>query len=210
MAEKFVITKVGEELRDRVTKIFLYYEKMSTTESHIYKFQLYDDDEILCFEGLSSVNNSFDPLDKFGGSYGCTEIRYWNGNGYESLFREVGEMRMSIIKFIINKIKNKIMITRRFRKMVYFINDKGETNLKLCPLIQHPTEYPSVWWIGSYSCKKGCIFFVSDHPSKTIFHKKGLCKRYIKCSNIGKPFKKMKQNYNKMQGFKNKNKRSVC
>jgi hypothetical protein len=46
---------------------------------------MYDDDRELYFEGLSKVNNSFDPLDEFGYSTGCTEIHYLEKGKYVRL-----------------------------------------------------------------------------------------------------------------------------
>ena len=53
----------------------------------IHKFQLLDDDDILYFEGLSSNDSSFAPLDLFGNGYGCTDLKYYNPNTdkFESL-----------------------------------------------------------------------------------------------------------------------------
>jgi hypothetical protein len=46
---------------------------------------MYDDDRELYFEGLSKVNNSFDPLDEIGYSAGCTEIHYLEKGKYVRL-----------------------------------------------------------------------------------------------------------------------------
>jgi hypothetical protein len=45
-------------------------------------FRLYDDDDNLYYEGVSSNSSSFRPLDEFGEGYaGCTMIRYLSGGG---------------------------------------------------------------------------------------------------------------------------------
>ena len=49
------------------------------------KFRLYDDDGELYFEGASSDSSNFDPLDYFGESYGCTDIKYYENGKWESL-----------------------------------------------------------------------------------------------------------------------------
>jgi hypothetical protein len=48
-------------------------------------FRLYDDDGSLYFEGQASAEVEFEPLDYFGRSYGCTEIRYYNKGRWEQL-----------------------------------------------------------------------------------------------------------------------------
>jgi hypothetical protein len=51
-----------------------------------YKFKMYDDDNILYYEGLSDDCDSekaFSPLDDFGtGNAGCTEIHYLTNGKY--------------------------------------------------------------------------------------------------------------------------------
>ena len=45
------------------------------------RFKMYDDDGNLYFEGMLSANpdlDGFEPLDEFGITFGCTEIRYLN------------------------------------------------------------------------------------------------------------------------------------
>jgi len=50
-----------------------------------HKFQLYDDDGILYFEGRSDSDSSFEPLDEYGVAFGCTEIRYLRNGVWEPL-----------------------------------------------------------------------------------------------------------------------------
>ncbi len=51
----------------------------------MYPFKMFDDDGILCLEGFSAENNSFDPLDEFGICYGCTEIHYLENGKFARL-----------------------------------------------------------------------------------------------------------------------------
>jgi len=56
------------------------FEKYGDKATH--RFRLYDDDSTLYFEGVSTSNSSFAPLDDYGmPGYGCTEIRYWEKVG---------------------------------------------------------------------------------------------------------------------------------
>jgi len=55
------------------------------SEKHKYPFRLFDDDGILYYEGLSVVNNSFDPLDEEQPNSGVTEIHYLNRGKWEQL-----------------------------------------------------------------------------------------------------------------------------
>ncbi len=50
-----------------------------------FRFRLYDDDEILYFEGIISDSSSFDPLDEVGVGYGCTEERVFENGKWETL-----------------------------------------------------------------------------------------------------------------------------
>lgn len=44
-----------------------------------FKFRMLDDDGEVYYEGRSSSDSSFDPLDDFGTpNDGCTTIQYWN------------------------------------------------------------------------------------------------------------------------------------
>lgn len=74
MLMNFVITKIVENSLkdDELIKRHLSLK----TDKHKFPFRMYDDDQELYFEGFSKVNNSFDPLDEFGNSAGCTEIHY--------------------------------------------------------------------------------------------------------------------------------------
>lgn len=70
----FVITKIVENsLKD--DELIKRHSSLRT-DKHKFPFRMYDDDQEFYFEGLSKVNNSFDPLDEIGYSAGCTEIHY--------------------------------------------------------------------------------------------------------------------------------------
>ena len=51
----------------------------------VHKFRLLDDDGEVYFYGKSGNSSSFDPLDEFGGGFGCTDIQYLENGRYESL-----------------------------------------------------------------------------------------------------------------------------
>lgn len=57
--------------------------------SLVYRFRMYDDDDVLCYEGLSDNRDSekaFGPLDSFGKpNAGCTSIFYLRGEKWEEL-----------------------------------------------------------------------------------------------------------------------------
>lgn len=53
-------------------------------------FRLLDDDKYLYFEGIynglkESGDKAFEPLDDFGGSYGCTELQYFENGNWKTL-----------------------------------------------------------------------------------------------------------------------------
>lgn len=50
-----------------------------------HKFRLYDDDDELYFEGLSTSSSSFQPLDITGTQYGCTIIKYFENGKWSYL-----------------------------------------------------------------------------------------------------------------------------
>ncbi len=55
-------------------------------DPHGEAFQMYDDDGTLYFEGIFCGNadtTGFEPLDDFGFSFGCTEIRYLSAKSLE-------------------------------------------------------------------------------------------------------------------------------
>lgn len=57
--------------------------------SLVHRFRMFDDDDILCYEGLSNSADSaaaFYPLDDFGApNVGCTSIFYLRGEKWEML-----------------------------------------------------------------------------------------------------------------------------
>lgn len=57
--------------------------------SLVHQFRMYDDDDVLCYEGLSNSCDSaaaFGPLDDFGtANVGCTSIFYLRGEKWEML-----------------------------------------------------------------------------------------------------------------------------
>jgi hypothetical protein len=57
--------------------------------SLVHRFRMYDDDDVLCYEGLANTNDSaaaFGPLDDFGTpNAGCTSIFYLLGEKWEML-----------------------------------------------------------------------------------------------------------------------------
>ena len=57
--------------------------------SLVHRFRMYDDDDVLCYEGLSANCDSekaFGPLDNFGKpNVGCTSIFYLRGENWEEL-----------------------------------------------------------------------------------------------------------------------------
>jgi len=81
----YLITFISKDLLSPKNEVFIENEKRKITEKYKYKFRLYDGDGILYFEGISKVNQTFEPLDDFGEAYGCTEIRYLEKNKYISL-----------------------------------------------------------------------------------------------------------------------------
>lgn len=74
MLMNFVITKIVENSLkdDELIKRHLSLK----TDKHKFPFRMYDDDGELFFDGLSKINNSFDPLNEMGYSAACTEIHY--------------------------------------------------------------------------------------------------------------------------------------
>lgn len=55
------------------------WDELSANNAPTFKFRLLDDDGEVYYEGKSTRNDSFAPLDNFGTpDAGCTEIQYWN------------------------------------------------------------------------------------------------------------------------------------
>lgn len=77
----FLILKVNPEVADVGDDQLVIKESQKVTAEHQFPFRIYDGDMLLCFEGVSTCNESFDPLDDFGASYGCTEIHWLQLNG---------------------------------------------------------------------------------------------------------------------------------
>ena len=52
-----------------------------------HKFRLLDDDGEIYFYGKSGNSSCFNPLDRFGSAFGCTDLQYYNEETkkYESL-----------------------------------------------------------------------------------------------------------------------------
>lgn len=80
----YIIHSVSSFLQDKNTKEFIESEKRKKGNDYNFAFKLLDADGIVYFRGLSNKKWTFEPLDDFGISYGCTEIKYWSENKYET------------------------------------------------------------------------------------------------------------------------------
>lgn len=78
----FVITKITSQIKSLNDDLLLQRHKNLKTERHKFKFRMFDDDGNLYYEGLSKSNFSFEPLDDFGRSSGCTEIHFLENNQF--------------------------------------------------------------------------------------------------------------------------------
>ena len=73
MAWKITNNRIGSRMRESFT-----WKDADHLETATHKFRMYDDDGILYYEGISTNDSSFGPLDDYGmPNAGCTEIRYW-------------------------------------------------------------------------------------------------------------------------------------
>lgn len=81
----FKITKMAPFLIEYWEKKFAKEQRQSLTPAYKYKFRMYDGDGILYFQGLSTHPGTFDSLDYFGFSYGCTDIKYLEDGIYKTL-----------------------------------------------------------------------------------------------------------------------------
>lgn len=74
--------------RDDAGRRSMNYDEAKAA-SLVYRFRMYDDDDILYYEGLSDNCDSeraFGPLDNFGKpNAGCTSIFYLRGEKWEEL-----------------------------------------------------------------------------------------------------------------------------
>ena len=74
--------------RDDAGRCSVNYDEAKAA-SLVHQFRMYDDDDILCYEGLSNICDSeaaFAPLDNFGKpNVGCTSIFYLRGEKWEEL-----------------------------------------------------------------------------------------------------------------------------
>lgn len=73
----------------QITKTFLDGESSAMSRGFnkhaakaTHRFRMYDDDGTCYFEGLSTSDSSFAPLDDYGTpGYGCTTMSYWEQRG---------------------------------------------------------------------------------------------------------------------------------
>jgi len=74
--------------RDEAGRRSANYDEGKAT-SLVHRFRMYDDDDVLCYEGLSNTCDStgaFGPMDDFGTpNVGCTSIFYLRGEKWEML-----------------------------------------------------------------------------------------------------------------------------
>lgn len=80
----FIFTKIHFNDLMEFEKSLLTIDAKLRNEKFKYKFKMFDDG-ILNLEGLSTNSTTFDPLDDFGTSYGCTEIHYLINGKYQQL-----------------------------------------------------------------------------------------------------------------------------
>lgn len=70
---KITKNNIGKRMAESVG-----WDEETHGKGKLYKFRMYDDDDNLYYEGVSTSNSSFDPLDDYGmPNAGCTYLRYW-------------------------------------------------------------------------------------------------------------------------------------
>ena len=76
-----------DEYTGRLCNLKAKYRWEKGTEPELYSFRLLDDDGEIYAYGMSTVKDSFAPLDRYMYDYGCTEIQYLNPDTkkYETL-----------------------------------------------------------------------------------------------------------------------------
>lgn len=82
---EYRITHIDSLLTNDFPKDFIPNQKRGITCKFKFKFRLLDSDRNIYFEGLSTRNNSFDPLDFLGSEFGCTDLQYFENGKYISL-----------------------------------------------------------------------------------------------------------------------------
>lgn len=73
-----------DEIKNQLVSVFSddYVPHGELTE----KFRLLDEEGIVMFEGYSSPDAGYEPLEEFGEKYGCVDIEYWSeSEGWQSL-----------------------------------------------------------------------------------------------------------------------------
>lgn len=79
------ITHIDHLLINDFPVDFILNQKKEVSNKFKYKFRLLDGDRNIYFEGLSTRNDSFEPLDFFGSEFGCTDLQYFENGKFVSL-----------------------------------------------------------------------------------------------------------------------------
>lgn len=79
------ITHIDHLLINDFPVDFILNQKKEVSKKFKYKFRLLDGDRNIFFEGLSTRNDSFEPLDFFGSEFGCTDLQYFENGKFVSL-----------------------------------------------------------------------------------------------------------------------------
>lgn len=79
------ITYIDFFLINDFPESFIPNQKREITSDFKFKFRLLDSDRNIYFEGLSTRNDSFDPLDFFGSEFGCTDLQFFENGKFVSL-----------------------------------------------------------------------------------------------------------------------------
>lgn len=82
---EFRITHIAEFLKFHFPKDFILNQKKEISDKFKYKFRLLDGDRNIYFEGISTKNDSFEPLDCLGNEFGCVDLQFLENGKFRSL-----------------------------------------------------------------------------------------------------------------------------
>jgi hypothetical protein len=81
----FKITYIAPLFNIDFPEDFIFNQKKEISNKFKFKFRLLDGDRNIYFEGLATLNDSFEPLDFLGAEFGCTDLQFFEDGKFVSL-----------------------------------------------------------------------------------------------------------------------------
>lgn len=82
---EYRITHIAPLFINEFPEDFILNQKKEISNKFKFKFRLLDGDRNIYFEGLSTKNDSFEPLDCLGSEFGCTDLQFFEKGKFVSL-----------------------------------------------------------------------------------------------------------------------------